>query len=162
MPDETTPPAPPPPPPESTAGLWAIGWKVLGLTAEQQRGMVALVLTFFLMWFVYDSVQEGRRAENERTALVIRAFEGEGEKGRQAVESVGKLTVASHQKLAAELGKLESRLADMAQANARLEQRVGELTAALAGLQKKLPPPPEVDICPLPVRFRAPPPPSSP
>src|SRR5689334_12109957 len=103
MPETTEPKnAPERPPPDATTGLWSLGWKVLGLSAEQQRGFVALVLTGFLMWFVWDSVNEGRRAESERTAMMVRAFESEGEKGRQAVADVGKITVASHQKLAGE------------------------------------------------------------
>lgn len=141
---------------QSGTGLWAIGWKVLGMNAEQQRGVVAIVLTIFLMWWVWDSVNEGRRAENERTAMMVRAFESEGEKSRQAVNDVGKITVASHQKLAAELGKLELRLADMNTTTQRLEQRVGELQkqmmelgAVITELRKKMPPS-EVNMAPPP------------
>lgn len=137
------------PDPPPTQGLWAVGWKLLGLSAEQQRGVVALGMTLFLMWFVYDSVKEGRRSENERTALMVRAFESESEKGRQSVADVGKLTVASHTKLAAELAKLELRIADMTNANAKLEQRVGELATVLSELRKKLPPS-EVHDAPMP------------
>lgn len=144
------PPKPPAESPSSGNGLWAIGWKVLGLSAEQQRGLVALVLTGFLMWFVWDAVNQGRRAESERTALMVRAFESEGEKSRQAVSDVGKLTVASHQKLTMELGKLESRLGDMNTQMNDLKTQIQYLGTMVAELKKKLPPMEVFDFAPMP------------
>jgi hypothetical protein len=170
MPDEQPKPHPDPPP----TGVWALGWKLLGLNAEQQRGGIALALTALLAWLVLDLMRDGRdqrhldRAnEVERTAMMVRAFESESEKGRQAVRDIAAaqaagqkelvgLTVASHQKLAAELGKLEQRISDLTAINGKLTQQMNELNAALGELRKKLPPP-ESEVCPLPVRFRGPP-----
>lgn len=134
-----------------SGGLWAVGYKVLGMSAEQQRGVVAIGLTIFLVWFVWDSVNEGRRAESERTALISRTIESEGEKNRQVVVENAKLTVgavgdntkmmiASHQKLASELGKLELRLGDLTAASRTLGQQVQELNNAITELRKKMPP----------------------
>lgn len=133
-----------------TTGLWAVGWKVLGMTPEQQRGVVALVLTGFLMWFVYDSVNEGRRADLERTSLMVRAFESEGEKSRQAVADIGKLTAASHLKLTQELGKLEARLGDMNQVMNDLKMQVQFLGSMVSELKKKLPPMEAYNLAPHP------------
>lgn len=148
MPDDTNPPAPAPSA-NATAGIWAFGWKVFGASAEQQRGFVALVLTGFLLWMAYDAVTAGRRAEGERTIMMLRAFESEGEKNRRAADDASKLIIASHQKLAVELGKLEARVADSTRQNQQLEARIAELSGVVTELRKKLPPS-EVNAAPAP------------
>jgi septal ring factor EnvC (AmiA/AmiB activator) len=160
MPDEQPKPVPQQPATDGTGGLWAIGWKVFGMSAEQQRGVVVLVLTGFLLWLVYDSLAANRVSEAERNAMVMRVVESEGEKNRRAADEASnraatavnestKLIVASHQRLAVELGKFEQRVADLTAANAKLEQRLAELSAELAALRKKLPPS-EVQAAPAP------------
>lgn len=122
--------------------------KISGFSPQQAQTAAVLVLTLVICSLLGWQMWAGRQVQAETLALVIRSMEMESEKNRaaNAVEfernratfaSEGKanreafadntkLTVASHQKLAQELGKLE--------------QVVTGLSGAVTELKKKLPP----------------------
>jgi hypothetical protein len=152
---------PKPEPKESPTGVWSFGWKVLGMSPEAQRGAIAVGLTVFLVWMVVDDRQRGRAADDEFRAMMLRTVESEGvrnreantaegDKNRQTVDQIGKMTLASHQKLAAELGKLEARLADANLANQELTRQVQHLGSMIAKWKKDDPPHPEAELAPMP------------
>jgi hypothetical protein len=124
---------------------------LFGMTPEQQRGAVALVLMGGGMWLVYYLVTESRHAENERNALTIRAAESENEKSRQLIaleserarQAMGenaKATTAALTGVASALGRLEARITDLATSNAELRKQIVELNAVITDLKRKLPP----------------------
>lgn len=143
------------PPP---SGWWAVWLKVIGMKPEDQRSLVALVLTALVAWLLVDMIQDGRNQraadrlnEIERTAMMVRALESENEKNRQSmltatdrtaqtINDSTRIMVGSHQKLAAELAKLEQQVANMSSTTSKLEQRLLELTSIINELKKKLPP----------------------
>jgi hypothetical protein len=115
---------------------------------QQAQTAAVLVLTLFVCAVLGWQMYAGRQVQAETLGLVIRSMESESEKNRAANASEfsqnrasfsaearsnreafadnTKLTIASHQKLAQELGKLE--------------QVVSGLNSAIVDLRKKLPP----------------------
>lgn len=131
--------------------------KVSGFNPQQAQTVAVIVLTLFVCGILGYMLWSGQRSQAETLAIVIRSMESESEKNRmaisvefdrnrqsfereskasrEAVDNTGKLTLASHQALSRELGKLEAGLS--------------ELKMAITTLRMKLPPVDE-NICPIP------------
>jgi len=124
------------------------------MTAEQQRGVVALVLLGGAMWLIFSLVTDARRADNDRAALLARVVESENQKNRDANEDNTKTVAAAFQAATVAQVKFELRIADMnvttqelkntvqklEQTVGRLEKQVSELAGSLNALNRKLPP----------------------
>jgi len=124
------------------------------MTAEQQRGAVALILLGGAMWLIFSLVTDARRADNERAALLARVIESENQKNRDANEDNTKAVTAAFQAATVAQVKFEMRISDLNATNqklegtvqkleqtvGRLEKQVGELSGSLNALNRKLPP----------------------
>ena len=118
------------------------------LKAEQRESLAAFAFMAGAIALIAYLIVQRDKSTAEHDALTLRIFESEGEKNRQlqqseaeknrlAIADVGKLTLASHTKLAAELGKLELRLGDSNAINQSLTAEVKDLKNTIAGLRKK-------------------------
>ena len=122
--------------------------RLSGFNEKQAQTVAVLVLTLVVCTLLGWQLYSGRQIQAETLAIVIRSMESEAEKNRaanavefernratftqeskanrDALADTTKLSIASHQKLAQELG--------------RIEQVVSGLVVAINELKKKLPP----------------------
>ena len=148
-------PLPPPAPVVVNTGPGAIAdaagtfvGRMAHFTPQQAQTASLMVLTLFVCVILGYQLYSHQQIQAETLGLVIRSMESEAEKNRaantaefernrgafaaeakanrDAISDNAKMTIASHQKLSIELGKLE--------------QVVSGLSATIADLRKKLPP----------------------
>jgi len=130
------------------------------MTAEQQRGAVALILLGGAMWLIFSLVNSQQRVETERWHADRRANEAENERSRQmyaaegernraAIAENSKAVTTSLSAVVSGMGRLEARITDLAAINSDLRKQIVELNAVITDLKRKLPPT-EANYAPMP------------
>lgn len=145
MPDEQ--PKPPDPPP---SGIWSLGWKVLGMPAEQQRGFLLVAMIIFGGWMMWDDRERGRRSDDERHAATLRLMESTGERVERSNADLARSIAANSKELSQEIGGLKQQVTNANATMLELKQQVQFLGSMVGELKKKLPPSDEINLAPFP------------